>query len=115
MGTLKAADEELNATQTSHKDATKELGKADASLRAIWGDMQEVCVAQDDLANTLKDFKENIWASFNALKEKEPEPEPVAEEAPGMNTQCLRQRQRQPWMPQQLLWQRHDVEALWDG
>lgn len=81
---LKTASEELNAAQASQKEATKELSKADAVLCAIWEDMRQVCDAQDALANDVKHFKENIWGAFNALKEKEPEPEPVEEEAPVM-------------------------------
>jgi len=78
--TLKSRCEDLDATHTSQKEAVKDLAKADAARRAIWKDMQQACDAQDDVAGALKNFTENIWVAFNALKEKEPEPEPVEPE-----------------------------------
>jgi len=44
--------------------------------------MRQACEAQDNLADDIKNAKENVWAAFNALKEKEPEPDPVPEPAP---------------------------------
>jgi len=78
---LTAAENELAATQEANKNAHKEVGKADHVLRQIWHDMQKVCDAQDSLAKEVANFKENVWSAFNQLKNKEPEPEPVAEPA----------------------------------
>lgn len=76
---LKAADDELTATQTASKEAIKAVHTADAKLRGLWEEMRKACEAQDSLAGSVKDFKEKIWVAFNELKEKEPEPEPVEE------------------------------------
>merc|ERR1712070_711321 len=67
---------------TAEKDAKKELSQADKILYDIWSDMKKVCDAQDDAAGTLKHFKEHIMVTFEQLKEKVPEPEPVEPEVP---------------------------------
>jgi hypothetical protein len=77
-----AADATLAAAQTAHKDAGKEVHRAEAQRRRIWEDMRHACDTQDNLANDLKNLKENVWAVFNQLKEKEPDPEPVEEPEP---------------------------------
>jgi len=79
-GALTAATADLEASHTAHKDANKEVHRADVHVRKIFDDMKDVCDAQDDLAFKLKNMQENIWGAFNALKEKEPEPEPVEPE-----------------------------------
>jgi chromosome segregation ATPase len=79
---FKAADTELAATQTAKQEATKNVAKADSVLRKLWEDMRAVCEAQDGLTNDLQGFKDNVLAAFQAAKEKEPEPEPVAEPEP---------------------------------
>lgn len=77
---LKAADDELTATQTAHKDAGKDVASADKHLRKLWEDMRQACESQDGLANNVKNFQDNVWTAFNQLKEKEPAPEPVEPE-----------------------------------
>jgi len=79
---LTAANDALTAAHAAHKDAGKEVSKADSDVYAIWNDMRAVCDAQDELANELKNFKEKIVTSFQQLKEKEPVPEPVEEPEP---------------------------------
>lgn len=80
-GALKAAEDELAATQNANKEAHKAVHSSDAHRRKIWEDMRHACDSQDDLADKLKNLKEQVWGAFNALKEKEPEPEPVEEPA----------------------------------
>lgn len=75
-----AADAALEASQTAVKEANKEVHRADHHMRHIWEDMRHACDAQDKLASDLKNLRENIWSAFMALKEKEPEPEPVEPE-----------------------------------
>jgi len=74
-----AATEALTAAQAAQKEAAKEVVKTDADLYKIWDDMRVVCEAQDNLGDEVKNFRDNIWTSFEQLKEKEPEPEPVEE------------------------------------
>jgi len=76
---LNAAADDLTAAHAAHKEAGKEVVASDAHVRSIWDDMRKLCDAQDSLAEDLKNIKENVWAAFNQLKEKEPEPEPVEE------------------------------------
>lgn len=78
---LKNAERELEAAHTAQKEANKGVSKADHFLRHIWEDMRQACDAQDKLASDVQNFKVNVWSAFNALKEKEPEPEPVEEPA----------------------------------
>jgi len=78
---LKAAADELTATQNANKEAHKAVSHADAHRRKIWEDMRHACDSQDDLADKVKNLKEHVWEAFNQLKEKEPEPEPVEEPA----------------------------------
>lgn len=74
---LVASIEALNLSHTAHKDAVKEVSKADSFLYKIWDDMREVCDAQDELGGELKNHTGNIMSLFGQLKAKEPEPEPV--------------------------------------
>jgi len=76
---LTAATDQLTAAHAAAKEASKEVNKAQAHCLAIWDDMKDVCDAQDELGNELKNFKESILVAFQQLKEKEPEPEPVEE------------------------------------
>jgi hypothetical protein len=79
---LTAAGEALSAAQGAQKEAAKEVSKATTYLQSIWIDMKKVCDAQDEVAGEVKNFKENILTAFEALKNKEPEPEPVDEPEP---------------------------------
>jgi len=82
QATEKAAGEELATAHGAQKDATKNAAKADSHQRQIWEDMRAACEAQDSLASDLTNFTEHVLVAFQALKEKEPEPEPVEEPAP---------------------------------
>lgn len=83
---LKAAEDELKATENAKKQATKDLSQADHHLRKLWEDMRKVCEAQDSCKAAVDKFQSETVATFNELKEREPEPEepeepePVAEE-----------------------------------
>lgn len=79
---LAAAEKVVEDTQVLIKEASKEVSKADHSLRHIWVDMEQACNAQDEITGDVKNFKENVMGAFNELKEKEPEPEPVEEPEP---------------------------------
>jgi hypothetical protein len=72
----------LASAHDAHREATKDAAKADSYQRQIWEDMRAACEAQDSLASDLKNFTEHTLVAFQALKEKEPEPEPVEEPAP---------------------------------
>jgi len=74
-----AASGEISTTQGAHRDAEKQVRKAEDHFYQIWRDMKEACDAQDDLAKETKSFTENVLTAFQQLKEKEPEPEPVEE------------------------------------
>jgi len=74
---LAASIEALSLAHTAHKDAVKEVSKADSFLYKIWEDMRKVCDAQDELDGELKNHTGNILTFFAQLKAKEPEPEPV--------------------------------------
>ena len=76
-----AASGEVSATQGDHRDAEKQVRKADDALYQIWGDMKKACDAQDDLAMDIKNFTENVLTAFQKLKEKEPEPVEAEEDA----------------------------------
>jgi len=76
---LLAVSEELSTNQTAQKEAAKEVAKADAFLHQIWADMKAACDAQDALAEELKRLQDEVFASFEKLKERAPEPEPVEE------------------------------------
>jgi len=80
---LKAAEDELKATENAKKQATKDLSQADHHLRRLWEDMRKVCEAQDSCKAAVDKFQSDTVATFNELKEREPEPEepePAAEE-----------------------------------
>jgi len=79
---LKAAEDTLEATQQSQRDAMKAVSQAESHRRKLWDDMRNVCDAQDSASFDLKNLKENIWPSFEKLREKVPEPEPVEEPEP---------------------------------
>jgi hypothetical protein len=79
--TLTSASEDLVAAQAADKDAAKATAVAETNVRNIYKDMKAACDEQDRLANDLKKLKEEVWAAFNQLKDKEPEPEHGAEAA----------------------------------
>lgn len=73
----------MKATENAKKQATKDLSQADHHLRRLWEDMRKVCEAQDSCKAAVDKFQSETVATFNELKEREPEPEepePAAEE-----------------------------------
>jgi len=62
--------------------ASKALHQADAHRRKLWEEMRHLCDAADGTAKELAALQEHIWAAFQKLKEKEPDPEPVEEPKP---------------------------------
>jgi len=79
---LTAASVAWDNQQKATSAASKAVHQADAHRRKLWEDMRHVCDTADGAAKELATLKEDIWAAFQKLKEKEPEPEPVEEPEP---------------------------------